>query len=434
MISDPVGLIGAYERDNFGDLLFLERTRRYLAAAGMHELTLAPFSSSHEQLTGAPVGAISTAARSGACGALWTVGGEVGGVAAHSAYLMLDDEARAVGYHDLPRRARREIIRREFDGPLLDLAYLPRPSEFPASWHVPSVLNSVGLSGIAGLTAEVAANARYALRDADYISVRERTSSALLDSLAIPHVMAPDLVHTMRRDLDHLATPWARADARASNKVLVHMSAATLSRQTPAALARTLRTSAHLAGADVRLFVAGLAPHHDSLDLYRDVMDEVRKLGPAFDISVSPAKTAMEKVEEIATSRLVVTTSLHATILSISFDVPHVGLLIEKLSRYSQTWGDPMPTAVTLGDLPSAIDRALALEEHVAQSGLALRLADQSLASITRALDVLAIDDPGAAERRRERRRTNARLARRESLSPQNLLGRAARSVLRPLS
>ena len=433
-IQLPVGLIGAYERDNFGDLLFLERTRRYLASAGIDETTLAPFGSSREQLTGSRVDAVSTMARRGSCGALWTVGGEVGGVAAHSAYLMLDGDARPPDFHDLPRRARRRIIRREFDGPLLDLAYVPRPSAFPASWPVPSILNSVGVSGIAGLTAGVAANARYALRDADYISVREKTSSGFLESLRIPHVLAPDLVHTMRRDHADLASRDAREVARASRKVLVQMSAATLSQQGVAALADALCSSRHLEGADVRLFVAGLAPHHDSLELYREVVARIEARKPSFRVSLSPAHGALDKVVEIATSELVIATSLHATILSMSFDVPHVGLLIDKLSRYAATWGDPMPTAVSLRDLPVAIESALGLEGEVVESGLADRLASSADDSIRSAIEVVQSRDTDLAAARTRRRARHSEAARREGRRPRNLAAAVTRSVVRPLS
>ena len=36
-----VGLLGAYERDNFGDVLFLELSRKYLA--DIESIALAPF-------------------------------------------------------------------------------------------------------------------------------------------------------------------------------------------------------------------------------------------------------------------------------------------------------------------------------------------------------------------------------------------------------
>lgn len=430
----PVGLIGAYERDNFGDILFLERTRRYLDEARLEAKTLAPFRSLTERLTGAPTTPVTSAMRDGSLGAIWTVGGEVGGVAVHSAYLMLDPETRATDFHGMPRGARRALIRQESGAALTNLAYLPRPSAYPDSWAIPSIVNSVGVSGMLHLQGSARLEAVQSLRDADYVSVREEASAKALDSLGVKHVLAPDLVHTLRRDMGSFASRESRRSARASRKVLVQMNQAMLAHHGPDRLARELCAAPRLKGADVRLFVAGSAPSHDSLDLYSEVASRVNDLSPAFSFSLSPAQSPMDKAREIATSELVVTTSLHALIISMSFDVPHVGLFLNKLSRYATTWGDPMPTAVNLDDLPQAISRALDLEEDYVGSGLAERLADEAHSSVEAAMSTLLNESPKSRADRRVRRENGARVVRKGARTPRIMMRDIARSLIRPLS
>src|SRR5215218_1336037 len=79
--SRRVLLVGAYERDNFGDLLFLLVTERYLVAA-------APFSADMRALLGRHIPAYGPLLRDEAFDAIWTVGGQVGRVDLLRAYRM----------------------------------------------------------------------------------------------------------------------------------------------------------------------------------------------------------------------------------------------------------------------------------------------------------------------------------------------------------
>ncbi|MFW5469300.1 polysaccharide pyruvyl transferase family protein [Knoellia sp. CPCC 206435] len=431
----PIGLVGAYERDNFGDILFLERTNAYLAAHSLPSVALAPFKDSRELLEGGHTSRSADALRDGSISALWTVGGEVGAVPLYAAYRMLDPDVQAENFSVSRRTVRRRMIREASGLALTDLAYLPRLSAFPNSWGTPSILNSVGLSGVANLKGEVRAKAEAAIRDADYISVRERQSAAFLSSVGVAHQLAPDLVHTLRIDRPDLATDDVRTDARTAGSVLVQMSAAALATQGVGRLAKALVDCPALSGKDVRLFVAGLAPGHDSLSAYCDVMGIVKRSRARFDISMSDSVTAIEKVEEIARASLVIGTSLHAMIVSMTFDVPHVGLLLEKVTRYATAWADPMPTNVSLLDLNEAVSHALSLECEVSNSGLANSWAEAAHRSIERAIDVVEV---GSAARevalRQERRSSNDVAFQRVVRSPKSLALRMARSALRPLA
>jgi hypothetical protein len=78
--SIRVLLAGAYERDNFGDLLFLLVTERYLDGAEV--VAAAPFSADMRALVDRHVPAYGPLLRDEAFDAIWTVGGQVGRIVA----------------------------------------------------------------------------------------------------------------------------------------------------------------------------------------------------------------------------------------------------------------------------------------------------------------------------------------------------------------
>ncbi len=430
--ATPIGLLGAYERDNFGDILFLERTRALLAERGAQEISLTAFSSTPELLTKRDPVTLTQAVRNTKLRGLWTVGGEVGSVAVYAAYAMIDSDNREAGYADLGRHARRRLIRRLAGAPLTDLAYAPAPSMRRRLRHLPSVLNSVGVTGLMLLKRDMRIKAEAALRDADYVSVREGASSHLLGSLGIPHTMAPDFVHTLRHDYPEMLQyqPKARGDG---GYVLVQISQIVLAQVGVAEFAAAL-ASLDLRGREIRLFVAGSAPGHDSVQMYERVREELSRRQPGVTVTISSAASALEKAQEIAASSLVIATSLHAIVIALSFDVPHVGFMLAKVSRYMSTWDDPMPSGVGVQDLSAAAAAAEAEAVSVMRSGLAARLADQAHDSATRAAAVFDPEPADEVAARVARRARQARQTRVASLSPGAVVPRLGRSILRPMS
>ena len=76
MLRPRVLLVGAYERDNFGDLLFLLVTERYLEGADV--VAAAPFAADMRALLGRRIPAYGPLLRDERFDAVWTVGGQVG--------------------------------------------------------------------------------------------------------------------------------------------------------------------------------------------------------------------------------------------------------------------------------------------------------------------------------------------------------------------
>lgn len=427
-----IGLLGAFERDNFGDILFLERTVRYFSDAGLSVVPLSPFGGLTVPYMGTPLVKFTDALHSGQIDALWVVGGEIGGVAVHSAYRMLDPGKQPAGFGDSSRARRRRTIRKASGQSLTSLAYLPRASRYKELRPLPVVLNSVGLSGLPKLRDSIRDNAISALRDADRISVRERDSFEILSRLGVAASLAPDAVHTLRLSAKDVGIDLHGSE-RTSAHAVFQMSEALMSRVDLGLLAREIALCDALKPFQIRLLLAGEAPHHDSRKHYEKFLRMLLDVKPTLDVTISSARDPLDKVREIATSGIVIASSLHAMIVAMTFEVPRVGLYLRKLSRYAETWDDTMPTGVKTGEVRNAVAFALSPEAQT-PPGYADSLAERADASFREGLSIVAPFDAAAAHKRAERRQREAALSNARALRPDRIIKNAARWTLKPLS
>jgi hypothetical protein len=188
-------LVGAYERDNFGDLLFLLVTERYLEGADV--VAGAPFSADMRDLLGRRIPAYGPLLQAEDFDAIWTVGGQVGRVDLRRAYRM---SASPPAWRRFVRSSEAEqvdIMRDAIAGAPLFSPYIPLPFAFPRNAGAVTVLNSIGIAGVRGIESSRREVVVAALRGASSISVRDRGSSRLLTELGIDHRLAPDAVHAL---------------------------------------------------------------------------------------------------------------------------------------------------------------------------------------------------------------------------------------------
>lgn len=337
-------LVGAFERDNFGDLLFLHVTEEYLGEAGFETAAAGPFASRSKPPLNREIGSLSSDLVEKQFQQLWTVGGEVGAVT-------IDEAAQMA---ELTGRAQDGTADSEPDLPAtrLTLPYLIRPTRYPLNGGVPYVVNSVGLAGLNGVSTLHRDAARLALQQADHINVREQASSDILTKWGIDHSMAPDVVQTIA--LRHPAQRQRNPDVillQASAKWLrsfgVEQIAAAIVDATP----RHMR---------VGLFVAGAAKGHDSTDAYGRLIAATKELRPGFEIEIADIdRDPWALTDAIANCALWIGSSLHGRVISSAYGVPRVGLPLVKLNRYAQQWDNEMPFGVNPKALQSAVSYAL---------------------------------------------------------------------------
>lgn len=402
--------VGAYERANFGDLLFLLISRKYRPEAST--VAAAPFSGDMAHLLGHDIPGLAETLASDSFGSVWVVGGEIGGTSMADAYRM---SANTVDYGEWRRQTfsgRREALALVSGRAPAASPYLPRMSASPATRGCAFVVNSVGLSGLRGLRGSRRDEAWAAIEEAEYLSVRDAASSQLLTSRDIQHTLAPDLVHTILKHFPQVQR------MRQADLALVQVKERVLLEYGPEEFAKSLATSRALRGFRIRLFSAGEARGHDSLELYRRVAAEFNLLSPGRRLEVGTAQRPLDKVAEIAEAGLWIGTSLHGLILSTAFSIPHVGLELEKLARYADTWSDPMPMRVDPSGLDDAIASSLAIAQEV---DLYERARDLSASADASALSASAaieshdqrLDIVGLTELRASRDATIHRRARR---------------------
>jgi Polysaccharide pyruvyl transferase len=345
--SSRVLLVGAYERDNFGDLLFLLVTERYLAGADV--VAAAPFSADMRALLDREIPAYGPLLRDEAFDAIWTVGGQVGRVDLLRAYRMSATPEAWAAFETAPEAEQLARLVSAAGGVAPLSPYIPLPSAHPRNAGAVTVLNSVGISGVRSVPQPRREALVGALRGATSIAVRDDSSSALLTALGIEHRLLPDAVHAISRQY-----PAARADG--ADTAIVQISSARLRMLGHARVGAAIARSPQLRGRPVRLLLAGTATGHDTVEDYEAVARAARGV----DIAIVRDRRPLALVTHLREARVVVGTSLHARIVAAAYGVPRVSLSKPKPTRYARLWDPDMPFDVGLDELDDAVGAAVA--------------------------------------------------------------------------
>jgi len=404
-------LVGPYERDNVGDLLFLLVTERYLTDADV--VAAAPFASDMRPLLGREVPAFAPLLASERFDAIWSVGGQLGGVTVGRAYRMSASRGAYRAYRIAVRSGAGDpALRRAAGGPPPPWPYVPDPLDYAPNAGAIGVVNSAGLGSLRRLEPDERERRLAVLRGQTVVRVRDRASSELLAAAGVDHRLAPDAVHALgaiypvRRD-----GPGDVAVFQASRSIVN-----ALGRRE---VADALAACASLRGLRLRFVAAGTATGHDSLVEFERIARRVRRVAPELDAQVVSERRPLELVELLARARVVVGTSLHVRVIASAYGVARVSLARPKVSAYAADWDPDMPYDVGLADLDDAIARAVAQAqrpEAAAASAQLARRAHDELADL--ATEVLAL----------ARADTDATRARRTALRQRLRLGPAARA------
>ena len=341
--------MGAYERDNFGDLLFLLVTERYLEGADV--VAAAPFAADMRALLDRRIPAYGPLLRDERFDAVWTVGGQVGRIDIERAFKLSAPPRAWRRYARAGEARRRALLRRHTGGVPLASPYIPVPSAYPRNAGTLTVLNSVGIAGVRGIESPRRDAIVEALRSAGAVAVRDRGSSALLSDLGIEHQLLPDAVHALG-----VLEPAAREGR--GETVIVQVSRSRLRMLDHARLGAVLATAPELAGRPIRLLLAGTATGHDSAEDYERVVTAARRRARGTDIEIIEERRPLELARQIARASVAIGTSLHVRIVAAAFGVPRVSLAKPKPTRYARQWDPGMPFDVGLEDLGAAVEAA----------------------------------------------------------------------------
>ncbi|TDW30684.1 polysaccharide pyruvyl transferase family protein [Cryobacterium psychrophilum] len=370
-------LIGAYERDNFGDLLFFQLTKEYLA--GHQVVAGSIIGADMTALLGTTVHAHNPLLAQRAWDAVWVVGGEVGGVTTENALAMSLGSDEGDIFDSVSAHGREVVSEYLADASALAPAYLPELKRFPLNLDTPLVINSVGLGTMSPVGSSPGANAAIsALRSSRSLSVRDPSSLRFALASGLNATLSPDMVHAIPILYPELAEGIGRHEAP---YFLFQSNAHLVEKYGAEAIAKSLAGIALATGWRPVLFLAGIARHHDRADQYDEVISMLTAIAPNLNPTVIATRAPLELAAWIAGSEMWIGSSLHGRIIAGSFLKPRVSLVNLKVATYASHWDSEFPAEVEVGDLGDAASVAISAAQApaaISQSRELSRAADRA--------------------------------------------------------
>lgn len=438
-------LVGPYERDNLGDLLFLLVTERYLEGADV--TAAAPFAADMRALLDREIPAYGPLLREQDVDVIWTVGGQVGGVDVRRAYRMAATAEQYAAFQRASRDEQLELLRDGAGGAPNGAPYLPSPVHHARNAGAIAVANSIGLGSLLRADPVRRAQVLSTLRAQTVLSVRDPASSRMLRRHGIAHRLRPDAVHALSR-LHPVPTDHTDEDV-----AVFQISRAILRRHGHRRVADALAASRALRRHRLLLLPAGIATGHDRLDDLEAIARRLRRRAPYLQPEVVTTRRPLELADLIGSARIVIGSSLHMRIIAASYGVPRVSLARPKVDAYAAHWDGDMPYGATPETLDDAIAGALARGRTAAAHEHAAALTDRAHEHLTRlsrrVLRLAAEDTEAARAERADARRQHQLVALTEQVALQQaeltalrrprrsgplarLAARAARPLARP--
>jgi hypothetical protein len=368
-------LFGAFDRHNFGDLLFPHLLAALLpgqvfGVCGLVERDLRAFGGHQVR----PLAA--QAAR------LIHVGGELLTCSAWQAAVMLLDpaaaEAAIARYAADPAAAATWAARRL--GTACSMPYVVGRGALAPGGRL--IFNAVGGVAWDALSASQRDEVKAALREADWLSVRDHVTQAALRAEGIDAPLCPDpavMVAECSGELilqhQRRGAVQAMREAFPQGYLACQFSADFADDASLDALAQGLARTAAATGLGVALFRAGAAPWHDDPALYASLL---RRLPPGA-ARLFPSLHLWDICALIAASRGTVASSLHTRLVALAYGLPRVSLALPqqgerpgKVAAWAETWEpEAVPRSVALDRIESATMQALAVPSDVLQDSAA---------------------------------------------------------------
>lgn len=332
MKAKKILAVGAFERDNFGDLLFYILTKHYLKndIVAASSIIFADMRSTLGEIV-LPYAQLLKNER---WDAVLTVGGEVGGVDIDAAlHMSLTGDIRGLYWYGDPTL--RATIKNYLTAPAEGLAYMPNLTQYRLNNNTPLILNSVGLSN-AGSHQNLL---EQTLKSVDQIVARDSDSYNLCKDVNVDKFrLAPDLVQSIC-----LLFPLKKNASKKSRYITFQISRSLMEKWGVALVADTLTMMVEKLKTKIVLVAAGTAPLHDDVDKYRTLAMLVNSSCKNEKVIVSQERQPLKIVKLIADSQLWVGSSLHGRIIASAYGVPRVSLDVKKVSNYARQWDSQFP-------------------------------------------------------------------------------------------
>jgi hypothetical protein len=367
-----VAVIGAFDRFNYGDLLFAvvaERMIRATAAAvpiGFYSTVRSDW----RRLGGHRTLSLRDLLRPGELphsSVAIVAGGEVlNGRWGHTMETVVSAPlAFCLRRVDWRWHARADALARWLSGTRLELPWVLGPEDFPGWVRV--AYNSVGGSSLDQLPPDARARVEEKLGRAAYLSVRDERTRSLLEAgrLAGRARLAPDSAVLISAfypaaDLERRAAPAVREIVgRHPGGYLCFQINKALGSGQARLLAEQLEAVHRRYGLAAVLLPNGRARNHED----QVALAAAHRLLRTPAVLARGALTIYDIMYLIASARAYAGTSLHGSITALTYEVPQLGLTrsVPKLEAFLRTWGLPGPGCVPLQELSERLAEALAV-------------------------------------------------------------------------
>lgn len=267
-------------------------------------------------------------------------GGEALGVTWNSLYAALSKPFQKVHKHHV--RISKMIDLNHIAKKLLkgktELPFVFDKTDFPGVKNV--ILNSLGGSGISKSLFERYDFMQAKLHGADYLAVRDRVTINNLQENDLQAHLFPDSAILMSEfypfnTLEKSITKEVQDYVKTNKGKYVFFQ---INRKTTVGkeslIAGELDKIYNYDQTQICLCPIGKALNHDDHEALKSVETRLQSPSTYFD-----ADNIWDIMYLIANSKVYIGTSLHGAITAMSYAVPHVGLVVEKLDAYLETWG-----------------------------------------------------------------------------------------------
>ncbi|SAK81876.1 Polysaccharide pyruvyl transferase [Caballeronia pedi] len=353
-------IFGAFDRHNFGDMLFAHVVARLLAERSTEiETVFGGCGQRDLRMYGGHAIAARSAQGRDESFTLIHAGGELLTCDAWEAAVMLTkpEDARAcITRYASHADARRAWARAALGTDAL-APYVIGRETFP---HAQSIcFNAIGGAALDSRDAAFREEVLTKLRTADAISVRDTRTQATLKRAGIDAQLVPDPATLIAELFDaHIRT---HADTR-RGYLAVQFSADFGDDGTLARIARQLDRLGESTGLGIALFRAGAAPWHDDLAVYERMAARMRHA----TVRIVDSLNVWDICALIANSEGFAGSSLHGRIVAMAYGLPRVTLQHAdsvKQHAYVSTWEIAgAPGVVSIDELHAAMREALAMK------------------------------------------------------------------------